>query len=55
MTAADASIESPLAPGDRVLDRYVVVERFEDPLLAPEQGRRGNYVTLLFRVQLLEP
>lgn len=30
----------------------VVVERFDDPLLAPEPGRRGNYVTFLARTQL---
>jgi phosphate-selective porin len=33
----------------------VVVERFEDPLLAPEPGRRGSYVTLLGRLQLQVP
>lgn len=33
----------------------VVVERFFDPLLAPEPGRRGNYVTLLMRVQIQVP
>jgi phosphate-selective porin len=33
----------------------VVVERYLDPLLAPEPGRRGNYVTLLFRAQLAVP
>jgi phosphate-selective porin len=33
----------------------VVVERYLDPLLAPEPGRRGNYVTLLFRAQLQVP
>jgi len=30
----------------------VVVERFDDPLLAPEPGRKGNYVTFLARTQL---
>jgi phosphate-selective porin len=30
----------------------VLVERFDDPLLAPEPGRRGNYVTFLGRTQL---
>jgi phosphate-selective porin len=30
----------------------VLVERFEDPLLAPEPGRRGSYVTFLARTQL---
>jgi phosphate-selective porin len=30
----------------------VIVERFEDPLLAPEPGRTGNYVTFLARTQL---
>jgi phosphate-selective porin len=30
----------------------VVVERYDDPLLAPEPGRRGNYVTFLARTQL---
>jgi phosphate-selective porin OprO/OprP len=33
----------------------VVVERFDDPLLAPEPGRKGNYVTLLGRLQFLIP
>ncbi|MET0553249.1 MAG: porin [Vicinamibacteria bacterium] len=33
----------------------VAVERYLDPLLAPEPGRRGNYVTLLFRAQLQVP
>lgn len=33
----------------------VVVERFEDPLLAPEPGRQGNYVTLLGRLQFELP
>jgi phosphate-selective porin len=33
----------------------VVVERFEDPLLAPEPGRSSNYVTLLARFQLELP
>jgi phosphate-selective porin len=33
----------------------VVVERYLDPLLAPEPGKRGNYVTLLFRAQLALP
>ena len=33
----------------------VVVERFEDALLAPEPGRRGSYVTLLGRLQLRVP
>jgi phosphate-selective porin len=31
----------------------VLVERFEDPLLAPEPGRTGNYVTFLFRTQMM--
>ena len=30
----------------------VLVERYLDPLLAPEPGRRGNYVTLLARAQV---
>jgi phosphate-selective porin len=30
----------------------VLVERYDDPLLAPEPGRRGNYVTFLARTQL---
>ena len=30
----------------------VLVERYEDPLLAPEPGRRGNYVTFLARTQM---
>jgi phosphate-selective porin OprO and OprP len=33
----------------------VVVERFSDPLSAPEVGRRGNYVTLLGRLQVQMP
>jgi phosphate-selective porin len=33
----------------------LVVERFRDPLLAPETGRRGNYVTLLARLQVELP
>jgi phosphate-selective porin OprO/OprP len=33
----------------------VVVERFEDELLAPEAGRRGNYTTLLGRLQISLP
>ena len=33
----------------------VAVERFEDPLLAPEPGRSANYVTLLARFQLELP
>jgi phosphate-selective porin len=33
----------------------LVVERFEDPLVAPEPGRPGKYVTLLVRLQLQVP
>lgn len=33
----------------------VLVERYKDPLLAPEPGRRGNYVTLLARAQVAIP
>jgi phosphate-selective porin OprO/OprP len=33
----------------------VVVERYGDTLLAPEPGRRGNYVTLLGRLQVQLP
>lgn len=33
----------------------VVVERYDDPLLAPVPGREGNYVTLLARLQLSVP
>ena len=33
----------------------VVVERYLDALLAPEPGKQGNYVTLLFRAQLALP
>ena len=33
----------------------VVVERYLDPLLAPEPGKRGNYVTLLARAQVALP
>jgi phosphate-selective porin len=32
-----------------------VVERYDDPLLAPVPGRKGNYVTLLGRLQLSVP
>ena len=32
-----------------------VVERYDDPLLAPVPGRKGNYVTLLARLQLSVP
>jgi phosphate-selective porin len=33
----------------------VLVERYLDPLLAPEPGKRGNYVTLLARAQVALP
>jgi phosphate-selective porin OprO and OprP len=33
----------------------VVVERFDDPLLAPVPGKQGNYVTLLGRLQVSVP
>ena len=33
----------------------LVVERFEDTLVAPEPGRPGNYVTLVVRLQLQVP
>jgi hypothetical protein len=33
----------------------VVLERYEDELLAPEPGRRGNYTTLLGRLQISLP
>jgi phosphate-selective porin OprO/OprP len=33
----------------------VLVERFVDPLLAPDPGRRGNYVTFLTRLQIQVP
>jgi phosphate-selective porin len=33
----------------------VVVERFDDDLIVPEPGRRGNYSTLLGRLQLSLP
>jgi phosphate-selective porin len=33
----------------------VVLERFEDGLLSPEPGRRGNYTTLLGRLQVSLP
>jgi phosphate-selective porin len=32
-----------------------IVERYNDDLIAPETGRRGNYVTLLARLQLQLP
>jgi hypothetical protein len=32
-----------------------VVERYDDPLLAPVPGKKGNYVTLLARLQLSLP
>jgi phosphate-selective porin len=37
------------------LQGNVLVERYRDPLLAPEPGRRGNYVTLLGRLQVQLP
>lgn len=37
------------------LQGNVVFERFHDPLLAPEPGRRGDYATLLARLQLEIP
>jgi phosphate-selective porin len=33
----------------------VVLERCEDPLLAPETGKEGNYVSLLGRLQVMLP
>lgn len=33
----------------------VVVERYEDPLLAPESGKEGDYVSVLGRVQVMLP
>jgi hypothetical protein len=33
----------------------LVVERFEDPYRAPEAGRRGNYVSVLTRLQVALP
>ena len=33
----------------------VVLESFEDALLAPEPGRQGQYVTVLGRLQLQVP
>jgi phosphate-selective porin len=33
----------------------VAVERYQDPLLAPEPGREGNYVSILARLQFLLP
>jgi phosphate-selective porin len=32
-----------------------VMERYDDPLLAPVPGKKGNYVTLLGRLQLSVP
>ena len=32
-----------------------VVERYDDPLLAPVPGKKGNYVTLLARLQMSVP
>jgi phosphate-selective porin len=37
------------------LQGNVVLERFQDALLAPESGRAGNYVTLLGRLQVQMP
>lgn len=37
------------------LEGNVVVERYDDALLAPEPGRRGDYVTLVARLQLMLP
>jgi len=33
----------------------IVVERYEDPLRAPQTGKEGNYVSLLGRVQVMLP
>jgi hypothetical protein len=33
----------------------VVMEQYGEPLVAPEPGRKGNYVTVLGRVQLHLP
>jgi phosphate-selective porin len=32
-----------------------IVERYDDPLLAPVPGKKGNYVTLLGRLQMSVP
>lgn len=37
------------------LEGNVIIERFEDPLLAPEPGRETNYVSLIVRLQLELP
>jgi len=37
------------------MEGNVIVERFLDPLLAPEPGRQNNYVSLLVRLQLELP
>jgi hypothetical protein len=33
----------------------VIVDRYNDALLAPEMGRKGNYVTLIGRLQVEVP
>jgi phosphate-selective porin len=52
--AATAGLSFWLTRWGRIMGD-VVVERYGEPLVAPEPGRRGNYVTLLGRVQLHLP
>jgi phosphate-selective porin len=56
--AADRALTAGLSWWPIRLLRFVgnvIVERFEDPLLAPEAGRRGDYVTVVGRVQFELP
>jgi len=52
--AATAGVSFWLTRWGRIMGD-VVVERYGEPLVAPEPGRRGNYVTLLGRLQLHLP
>ena len=52
--AATAGLSFWLTRWGRIMGD-LVVERYGEPLVAPEPGRRGNYVTLLGRVQLHLP
>lgn len=54
LEAAAAGLSFWLTRWGRIMGD-VVVERYGEPLLAPEPGRKGNYVTLLGRVQLHLP
>ncbi len=54
LDAAAAGFSFWLTRWGRIMGN-VLVERYGEPLLAPEPGRQGNYVTLLGRVQLHLP